>query len=154
METKKVNRRDFFRLSATVGAGAILFPNVTASAAGMLSGSGSSEYPTRVLGRTGLEMPILGVGVMRAETLVRAAYNVGLTFFDTAHSYQNGRNEEMVGNFFRDKPRNSFMLATRERISYPLSDRFEERYTASLDLSLKRLQTDFVDVFYIHAADD
>jgi predicted aldo/keto reductase-like oxidoreductase len=154
MEQKKVNRRDFFRLSATVGAGALLLPNVTASAAGMLSGSGNGEYPTRVLGRTGLEMPILGVGVMRAETLVRAAYNAGLTFFDTAHSYQNGRNEEMVGNFFRDKPRNSFTLATRERISYPLSDRFEEEYTASLDLSLKRLQTDFVDIFYIHAADD
>jgi hypothetical protein len=46
METKKVNRRDFFRLSATVGAGALLLPNVTASAVGMMSGSGNNEYPT------------------------------------------------------------------------------------------------------------
>jgi predicted aldo/keto reductase-like oxidoreductase len=154
MEPKKVSRREFLRLSATVGAGALLFPNVTASAAGMLSGSGDGEYPTRLLGRTGLETPILGVGVMRSETLVKAAYGAGLTFFDTAHGYQNGRNEEMMGRFFRDKPRNSFTLATRERILYPLDDRFEEEYTASLDLSLKRLQTDFVDIFYIHAADD
>jgi len=153
METKKVNRRDFFRWSATAGAGALLFPNATAST---LSASGSTkanEYPARILGRTGIEVPILSMGVMKSDNpnVVRAAYNAGITFFDTAHGYQNGQNEVMLGNFFKDKPRDSFKLATKGKFAYPLTDDFEEKYTALLDLSLKRLQTDYVEIFYTHA---
>ncbi|MDR3268242.1 MAG: aldo/keto reductase [Tannerella sp.] len=154
METKKVNRRDFFRWSATAGAGALLFPDVAAaSTLNRSSGSKANEYPTRILGRTGLEIPVLSMGVMRADNpnVVRAAYNAGLTFFDTAHGYQNGQNEVMLGNFFKDKPRDSFMIATKGKFAYPLSDRFEEEYTALLDLSLKRLQMDQVEIFYTHA---
>ena len=153
METKKVNRRDFFRRSAVAGAGALLFPSTAASAWKTASDNKTTAYPVRILGRTGIEVPILSMGVMRADNpnVVRAAYNAGLTFFDTAHVYQNGRNEEMLGKFFVDKPRDSFKLATKGKFSYPLSDRFEEEFTALLDLSLKRLQTNFVEIFYIHA---
>ncbi|MDR3194681.1 MAG: aldo/keto reductase [Tannerella sp.] len=154
MKTGKVNRRDFFRWSATAGVGSLLFPNVSASTVSGSSGSSKAEeYPVRILGRTGLEVPVLSMGVMRADNsnVVRAAYNAGLTFFDTAHGYQGGRNEEMLGRFFSDKPRDSFQLATKGKFDYPLSEHFEEEFTALLDLSLKRLQTDHVEIFYIHA---
>ncbi|MDR1454702.1 MAG: aldo/keto reductase [Tannerella sp.] len=156
METKKVSRRNFFRWSATAGASALLFPNVAASAHGASSGSRTGEYPTRILGRTGLEVPILSMGVMRADNpnVVRAAYEAGLTFFDTAHGYQGGRNEEMLGKFFKDKPRDSFKIATKGKFDYPLSENFEKEYTALLDKSLERLQMDHVEIFYIHAIDD
>jgi len=45
-------------------------------------------------------------------SVVRATYNSGITHFDTAHGYQNGRNEEMLGEFFADKPRDSFIMVT------------------------------------------
>jgi predicted aldo/keto reductase-like oxidoreductase len=117
--------------------------------------SNASAYPVRTLGRTGLQLPILSMGVMRADNpnVVRAAYNAGITFFDTAHGYQNGQNEVMLGNFFKDKPRDSFQIATKGKFDYPLKDTFEKDFTALLDLSLKRLQMDHVEIFYTHALD-
>ncbi|MDR0429936.1 MAG: aldo/keto reductase [Tannerellaceae bacterium] len=150
MKNNKVNRRDFIRLSATAGAGALLIPNsVTASSA---SNPATSEYPIRTLGRTGIKVPIISMGVMRADNpnVVRAAYNAGITHFDTAHGYQNGRNEEMLGNFFKDKPRDSFTIATKVKFKQPLEDNFEKGFVEMFDLSLKRLQMDYVDILYAH----
>lgn len=153
MKTKNVNRRDFFRLSATAGAGAFLLPNATAATLSKSSSLEEVKIPVRTLGKTGLQLPILSMGVMRADNpnVVRAAYNSGLTHFDTAHGYQNGRNEEMLGVFFKDKPRESFTIATKGKYDYPLKDDFEEAYTEMLHTSLKRLQMDYVDIFYTHA---
>jgi len=156
MKTKKVNRRDFFRLSATAGAGALIIPGATAETLSKSSVFQEElKIPTRILGKTGLEIPILSMGVMRADNpnVVRAAYNSGLTHFDTAHGYQNGRNEEMLGDFFKDKSRDSFTIATKGKFDYPLKDSFEEDFTALLDLSLSRLQMDYVEIFYTHALD-
>ncbi|MDR2388512.1 MAG: aldo/keto reductase [Tannerellaceae bacterium] len=153
MKNKHLNRRDFLRLSVATGAGAVIAPNVSASPVGMATASKTNDFPQRTLGRTGMQLPILSMGVMRADNpnVVRAAYNSGITHFDTAHGYQNGRNEEMLGNFFKDKPRNSFTIATKGKFQYPLKDSFEQDYTDLLDLSLKRLQMDYVEIFFTHA---
>jgi predicted aldo/keto reductase-like oxidoreductase len=153
MKDKNVNRRDFLRLSATAGAGAMIAPAATASVLRTTNVSKANEFPVRTLGRTGMKVPILSMGVMRADNpnVVRAAYNSGITHFDTAHGYQNGRNEEMLGNFFKDKPRNSFTIATKGKFQYPLRDSFEQDFTGLLDLSLKRLQMDHVEIFFTHA---
>ncbi|MDR1402415.1 MAG: aldo/keto reductase [Tannerellaceae bacterium] len=157
MKNKNVNRRDFIRLSATAGAGALLVPNTAAATATATVQSANREtafeIPVRTLGKTGLQIPILSMGVMRADNpnIVRAAYSSGITHFDTAHGYQNGKNEEMLGNFFKDKPRDSFTIATKGKLDYPLKDTFEKDYTELLELSLKRLQMDFVEIFYTHA---
>jgi predicted aldo/keto reductase-like oxidoreductase len=156
MKAKNLNRRDFFRLTATAGAGAFLLPEVTASTLNISpKGSKVNAYPMRTLGKTGITIPILSMGVMRADNpnVVRAAYNAGITFFDTAHGYQNGQNEVMLGNFFKDKPRDSFSIATKGKFDYPLKDSFEKDFTDLLDLSLKRLQMDHVEIFYTHALD-
>lgn len=155
MKTKNVNRRDFFRLSATAGAGAIILPNATAATLCKSSFSEEIKIPVRTLGKTGIQLPILSMGVMRADNpnVVRAAYTSGITHFDTANGYQNGRNEEMLGNFFKDKPRDSFTIATKGKFDYPLKDNFEEEFAELLNVSLKRLQMDYVDIFYAHAYD-
>jgi predicted aldo/keto reductase-like oxidoreductase len=153
MKNKSVNRRDFLRLSAVAGAGAVIGPTAKASVLHTAAASKVNEFPLRTLGRTGLKLPILSMGVMRADNpnVVRAAYNSGITHFDTANGYQNGRNEEMLGNFFKDKPRNSFTIATKGKFQYPLKDSFEQDFTGLLDLSLKRLQMDYVEIFFTHA---
>lgn len=90
---------------------------------------------------------------MRADnpSVVRGAYNSGIFHFDTAHGYQNGRNEELLGNFFEDKPRDSCFIATKIKFNYPLSDNFEEDLNDRLKISLERLKMDYVDIFYAHA---
>ncbi|MDR2533850.1 MAG: aldo/keto reductase [Tannerellaceae bacterium] len=153
MRNSNFNRRNFLRLSATAGAGLVINSGIARTIAP--DTLQDSPFPMRTLGSTGMTLPILSMGVMRADNpnVVRAAYNSGITHFDTAHGYQNGRNEEMLGNFFKDKPRSSFTIATKGKFDYPLKDSFEKDYTALLDLSLKRLRMDYVDIFYTHALD-
>lgn len=115
--------------------------------------------PRRVLGRTGLEVPIVSMGVMNADNpnLVRAALDGGMVLLDTAHGYQDGRNEEMLGTVLPGRKRDSFVLCTKVFVStldrktgqFPKDTRPEE-IGEKLDLSLKRLGLDHVDVLYLH----
>ena len=75
--------------------------------------------PRRVLGRTGIEVPIVSMGVMNADNpnLVRAALDGGIFLLDTAHGYQEGRNEEMLGTVLKDRKRDSFVIATKVHLS-------------------------------------
>jgi predicted aldo/keto reductase-like oxidoreductase len=147
-----INRRKFLSISALAGAGAIVAPRTIAKATPF---AGDEKIVTRILGKTGMEMPILSMGVMRADNpaVVRAAYNSGITHFDTAHGYQNGKNEEMLGAFFKDKDRSTFTIATKGKPNLH-SDNFEQDYEELLNTSLRRLQMDYVDIFYLHAAGD
>ncbi|MDR0835055.1 MAG: aldo/keto reductase [Tannerella sp.] len=155
--SKSINRRNFLRLSAVAGAGAAFLPeSVLAARQSTDETAKNGTIPVRTLGRTGLKMPILSMGVMRADnpSVLRAAYNSGIKHFDTAHGYQNGKNEEMCGNFLKDKPRDSFIISTKIKFDYPLRDNFEEKMDEDLAISLKRLQMDYVDIFYLHAIQD
>ena len=129
----------------------MLLPDAVAKAA---AGTGEpTKMPVRTLGKTGVKLPILSMGVDRPDspTVVRAAYNSGIMHFDTANGYQNGRNEEMLGNFLEDKPRDSYFIATKIMFPRPsLRDNFEEDFTDKLETSLARLKMKQVDLLYIH----
>jgi predicted aldo/keto reductase-like oxidoreductase len=148
-----MNRRQFLSLSALAGAGVVVAPQATLAAA--KTSEEKPKMPTRILGKTGMEIPILSMGVMRADNpaVVRAAYNSGITHFDTAHGYQRGKNEEMLGAFFKDKDRSTFTIATKIHID-PNNANFDETYQEMFNTSLKRLQMDYVDIFYAHAMDN
>lgn len=107
-----MKRRNFFR-SGLAGAAGITLMGNRALAGNSKRDEGEIVY--RTLGRTGLRLPVVSFGVMRADNsaLVKAAYEGGMKLFDTAHGYMNGRNEEMLGNFFSTVPRESFVLATK-----------------------------------------
>ena len=153
MNDNRVNRRGFLKLSAVAGAAFAISPvNARANKT-----ERKDKMPERTLGKTGIKVPILSMGVMRADnqSIVRAAYNSGITFFDTANGYQNGKNEEMLGEFFANKSRDSFVLGTKvkERAGTDAGRNFLEKF----ETSMKRLKTDYVDVLYYHAissADD
>ena len=151
---KNFNRRNFLRMTAVAGAGAAFLPmNVAAGySTPEILKKQEDEIPVRTLGRTGLQVPVLSMGVMKADnpSVLRAAYNSGIRHFDTANGYQNGRNEEMIGTFFADKPRDSFTVATKVRLDYPMKDDSEKNFMDQIDVSLKRLKMDYVDIFYIH----
>lgn len=148
MKKNQVNRRSFLKLSATAGAAFALAP--VSSVHG--NENKLTEMPTRILGsRTGIKVPILSMGVMRADSpaIVRAAYNSGIFHFDTANGYQNGRNEEMLGEFFADKPRESFVLATKVKISK--GDNAAKDFRSRFETSMQRLKLAYVDILYAHA---
>ncbi|MDR1782747.1 MAG: aldo/keto reductase [Dysgonamonadaceae bacterium] len=152
---KTIDRRKFLGMSALAGAGAIISPQI-ANASANKTGSvkDDAKIATRTLGKTGITLPILSMGVMRADNpaVVRAAYNSGITLFDTAFGYQNGKNEEMLGEFFKDKDRKTFYIATKANPGRRGSEGgdFEKAFGEMLDTSLKRLQMDYVDLYYLH----
>src|SRR5579863_291133 len=123
----------------------------------------------RKLGHSGLEVSAIGLGCMglsfgygpaveRAEgiTLIRSAFEAGVTFFDTAECYGPFVNEELVGEAvapFRDQ----IVIATKFGFQdgdskKPVESR-PERIRAVAEASLKRLKTDRIDLFYQHRVD-
>ena len=90
-----------------------------------------------------------GPGPDRGEAirLIRTAYELGCTFFDTAESYAAGENETLVGEAIRPF-RQQVILATKLHI--PDGGNLEQTIRAHLEASLKRLGTDYVDLYYQH----
>ncbi len=119
-----------------------------------------AEPLRRTLGRTGIKVPLVSMGVMNADNpnLVKAALDAGIVLLDTAHGYQEGRNEEMLGTILPGRARDSFVVCTKVFVStldrktglFGKGTRGEE-ITEKLDVSLKRLGLDHVDVLYLHA---
>src|SRR6476646_5734726 len=123
----------------------------------------SAKIPTRILGRTGLELPILSFGAsslgaeFRNVTLeevlgsVRVALECGLNFIDTSPFYGRGMSEVLLGMALRDVPRESYTLCTKLG-RYDLShfDFSARRVAESVDVSLHRLGTDHLDVILCH----
>jgi len=163
----KLERRDFLKLSAAGLASSALGGCATTSAgktdaATPKPASGPSSAAAanrRVLGRTGLQLPVVSMGVMNADNpnLVRAALDGGIVMLDTAHGYQDGRNEEMLGTVLPERKRDSFVLCTKVFLStmdrktglFSKETRPEE-IGEKLEISLKRLHLDHVDVLYLH----
>ncbi|MGC1453231.1 MAG: aldo/keto reductase [Candidatus Sulfotelmatobacter sp.] len=112
----------------------------------------------RALGKTGLTLPVVSMGVMNADVpgLLRRAYELGIRHFDTAAGYQNGRNEEMVGQVIKEMGvRDKVVISTKQ----PSRNRSQntavakKQFVEGVEKSLKRLQMDHVDILYHHAVD-
>ena len=156
---KEFKRRDFIKTVAAGTAGLALLGAETTGCAEKDPAPGkAATIISRKLGSTGLELPVISMGVMNATNpnLVKAALEAGIVHLDTAHVYQRGRNEEMVGKVVRDFPRDSFVIATKVGAK---KDRNTNMYTEGtsekvfldeLDSSLKRLQVDYADILYLH----
>src|SRR6266542_2192220 len=98
-----------------------------------------------------------GGGVERAlaEACVAKAFEVGINFIDTANVYSGGKAEEFLGEVLKDRPRESYVLATKLFFQMPNGDRGLSRGQVfkQIDASLARLQTDFVDLYQCHRYD-
>ena len=150
----KMDRRNFIKSSVMGASLSLLSSPLTAIArqAGPSPGA-RGKIITRRLGKTGIELPVVSMGVMRADNpaLVRAALDSGMKHLDTAHGYQKGNNETMLGEVLKDHPRGSFVISTK------VPPDAKEAFLASLDLSLQRLRMEYVDILYVHgltSADD
>jgi aryl-alcohol dehydrogenase-like predicted oxidoreductase len=98
-----------------------------------------------------------GAGVTRAdaEATVAKAFDVGINFIDTANVYAGGAAEEFLGEVLADRPRDSYVLATK--LFFPMPDGSRglsrEQVFTQLDASLARLRTDYVDLYQCHRYD-
>jgi len=168
------NRRDFLAsamtsLAATplIDTRKLLFDQTAKGVPSALEGSKAKPI-YRTLGRTGISLPIVSMGVMNADVpgLIPRSYELGIRHFDTAARYQQGRNEEMVGRMIKEMGiRDKVIVSTkvlppgwsRDRGQMALPPHTPAEIKANFDevfqSSLKRLQMDYVDILYNHSAD-
>ncbi len=147
---KSLNRRNFLKLTATGTAGGFLAGGSTLSAASLnnLSTVKNSGIIHRTLGRTGMNIPLVNLGFVRSDNprFVSLGLDLGMTLIDTAHGYSNGKNEEMLGEVLKNRPRDSYYIATKVR------GNTEEQILGQFETSMKRLQLDYVDILMLHGS--
>jgi len=91
----------------------------------------------------------------QAEACVARAFELGIDFIDTANVYSGGGAEEFLGEVLADRPRDSYVLATK--LYFPMSDAdrglSRAQVAKQIDASLARLRTDHVDLYQCHRYD-
>jgi aryl-alcohol dehydrogenase (NADP+) len=92
----------------------------------------------------------------KARSIIERALHLGITFFDTANQYSRGRSEEILGEVVKHR-RDDLVIATK--VFFPMSDKPNDRGLSRLNImrqiegSLRRLDTDYVDLYQIHRWD-
>jgi predicted aldo/keto reductase-like oxidoreductase len=121
--------------------------------------SGSGQPIQRTLGRTGVVLPVVSIGAMNSDSpaLYHRAYDLGIRHFDTAEVYLQGRSEEVLGRFIKERGvRDEICLSTKIGWSIRRVERsrFRGELERTLEGCLNRLQTDYVDILYHHSRTD
>ena len=139
-------RRAFLKAACATGAAsAIALKNFPALASGE-----SAAVPTRPFGKTGIEVPVLGFGtslhVAFGQLLLKQAVKWGVTYWDTANTYMGGNSEKAIGKYFSKFPedRKKVFLVTKSHAWTT------KGLTRDLSLSLERMQTDYIDLYFTH----
>ncbi|MCG6907674.1 MAG: aldo/keto reductase [Desulfobacteraceae bacterium] len=151
---KSISRRSFIKVAGAAGVGSVLAPLAgrnRGQAADPLQAAENPAIPTRPFGRSGIQVPILSLGGMfdipSNQTLLKQAIRWGATYWDTAHVYSGGRSEEGIGQFFKRYPeeRQKIFLVTKS------TARNGRGMSRDLATSLQRMNTEHIDLFFVHA---
>ena len=121
----------------------------------------------RQMGKCGVRLSVVGLGSyltigfkldeQQSRATVKAAYDAGINFFDTANAYNTGEAEKMLGTCLKDYPRSSLIVLTK--VFAPMGDGPNDKGLSKkhifeqCDASLKRLGMDYVDIYMCHRPD-
>lgn len=144
------NRRRFLKTTAAAGA-ALASADVLRAAPP--AAESKPAVPTVTLGKTGQKVTKLGMGTSWAlsPSFVQNALFSGVRYIDTSESYENTRAEKVIGDVLhRTGMRKDVYLVTKNSKGHATGDDAVKVYEKRLDESLGRLQTDYVDCYYIH----
>lgn len=151
MKKKDFTRRDFIKATGAVTAGALITPVVSCSS----SLYDSKGMPTAELGKTGVKVPLMIIGTGsrfmavdedKGLEILQTALDNGLYYWDTAASYQNETqfSEERIGKIL-PSVRDKVFLSTK------VGERNADEAKRTIETSLKRLGTDYIDLYQIHS---
>ena len=175
-EQNNIDRRNFLKTVGAAGLGSILasakaIGDANEPAAGEPNAPkeiGKPEFllvPRRKLGKlternkdgkkVPIKVPVLSFGTFRVDTesqiLLRRMLQYGINFWDTAYNYQNGNSELGIGKFISKHPklRKGIFIASKASKTQTIED-VEHR----LQVSLKRMKTDYIDLYYLHEVEE
>jgi aryl-alcohol dehydrogenase-like predicted oxidoreductase len=114
-------------------------------------GAAAPALRHRTLGRTGLKVTTVGFGclITTDSSVISRAIDLGINYFDTARQYQKGNNERMVGGALGARRKNVILSSKVD----PEGILDKQGALRDLEISLKELATDYLDIWYLHAKD-
>jgi predicted aldo/keto reductase-like oxidoreductase len=148
----RITRRNFLRTASAVGVGSVFAPakaKAESNAPEKSDKSGFPQVPRRKLGKTGVEVPCLSMGLMYNlldnQILLRKSLDWGINYWDTSNVYAGGNSERGIGKFFTKNPeaRKKVFLVTKASGARTVAD-VEKR----LQMSFKRMNTGHIDLYY------
>jgi uncharacterized protein len=144
------SRRDFLKTVGITGASSLLLP-----AANLAEATDKTlQVPQREFGKTGVKVPILSLGstanIGSNQLMLKQAVQWGVTYWDTAPSYQGGKSEMGFGKYLGKYPqdRQKIFLVTKSN-AWTVNGMSKE-----LNTSLERMKTDYIDLFFVHGISD
>ena len=147
-------RREFLKVGALAGAGLLGASTHAAEVQRKIQQSNATVQSYRRLGRTELKISDISFGTSQLrsgeENLVSHALDRGINYFDSAEGYTRGQSETVLGNALRGK-RDDVILVSKT-ITRPNTR--ADKLMEDLEGSLRRLQTDYVDIYMNHAVND
>jgi predicted aldo/keto reductase-like oxidoreductase len=154
------SRRDFLKTVAVTGAGLSLgAPSAARALTSADSRSAEPVLPDRVLrrelGSTGRSIPILVLGGgqtfdPRFDRILHGAFKAGVDFLDTALRYSDGMSHKTIAPFVKQVGRENLFLLSKG----PAERATVARFTRDLDTCLRQLETDHLDMYFMHAVDN
>jgi uncharacterized protein len=157
MNENQVSRRAFVKSVGLAGATSLLTAKaaLAQTAATPAAGPaplkpGEAKMPTRAFGKTGVKVSTLALGgifdITANQLILKQALDWGVTYWDTASGYNGGKSETGIGMYFEKNPQ-----ARKEIFLVTKADAHDTAgMTASLNQSLERMKTDYVDMFFLH----
>jgi len=160
-----LSRKEFLKNSSKGLLALALFGNIPLSLLPAKTAYAQTSPTYRTVGKTKLKVAPVGFGASRTmePALVKSALDKGMNFFDTGRNYYNGQNEVMLGKVVRGirkeviiQSKARVLLKGGEEVYKTLegSKKIRNMMDLSLKESLKALQTDFIDIFLIHGANN
>jgi predicted aldo/keto reductase-like oxidoreductase len=153
MKENNVSRRDFVKTLSAVGVGSLVgagqsfAQSNTPAAATVATSAASVKVPTRIYGKTGVPVSMLALGgifdIVSNQLVLQQALNWGVTYWDTAAGYNGGKSEGGIGMFLEknSQARKDLFIVTKHEGG---------DMTNALNLSLEKLKTDYVNMYFLH----
>jgi len=154
-----ISRRNFLKLAGAGTAGLCLNPPSEPASGNSSYGQAAAAPEPKIktyrpLGKTGLKVSDIGCGAINLfnANVLRYAFDCGVNHFDTAEGYLNTNSEKMVGQALKDV-RGRAIIASKYLLRTP-ADMNQAALIGRAEASLKRLQTDYLDIAMIHSVDE
>ncbi|MEW6672405.1 MAG: aldo/keto reductase [Thermodesulfobacteriota bacterium] len=150
VDENKCSRREFLKTAGAAGVGSALMALAGPPGIFAAENPDRSTVPQRPFGRSGMNVSILSLGGMfdtgSNQLLLKQAVKWGVTYWDTADCYGWSGSEKGIGKYFKRYPedRQKIFLVTKS------DDRDPEGLSRLLDRSLERMNTDYVDLYFVH----
>jgi predicted aldo/keto reductase-like oxidoreductase len=163
-QRKRTSRRDFLKKAAVTGAGLGLagpLAGGAARAAEQAAAEGAEpkpadKVPRKKLGSTGETVPILLLGCAQRfdpkyDRILHRAFKDGVEYLDTALKYADGWSHKTIAPFIKQVGERKKLWITSKG---PAKNASVESFTSDLDTCLEQLETDYLDLYFMHAVDD